>query len=366
MAFCEGHAMSDLISFFTAVEDPRARNVRHRLSDLLVIMVAASLCGATNATEMALFAEERREALSRLITYEEAPSHDTFSRVLRLVAPDGFAGLLARLAHRIGAGIADEGGPAVVALDGKALKRAYDRGQAACPPLTVTAFAAATRLCLAASLPGTARNEVEAALEVVDLLDLTGQTVTADALHCHHRMAEAVIRRGGDYLLAVKANRPDWLKAAKTHFAGVDTPDLEQHERGHDREERRALVLRPAARPVTTGHTTFLKLMASRNGGRPSTRYYIASGRIDASAAMAAIRAHWRIENSLHWVLDVHLNEDRQRGRRDHAPANLAALARLARNVLQACDKPKVPISHRIRKCAWNDTYLINAFSHMR
>jgi hypothetical protein len=122
--------MSALIRLFASVEDPRARNVRHRLSDLLVMMVAASLCGATSATEMALFAEERREALSRLIRYDEAPSHDTFSRVLRLVAPDRFAALLARLAERIGAGIAGEGGPAVVALDGKALKRAYDRGQA--------------------------------------------------------------------------------------------------------------------------------------------------------------------------------------------------------------------------------------------
>jgi predicted transposase YbfD/YdcC len=358
--------MSALIGLFASVEDPRARNVRHRLSDLLVMMVAASLCGATSATEMALFAEERRAALSRLIRYDEAPSHDTFSRVLRLVAPDRFAVLLARLAERIGAGIAGEGGPAVVALDGKALKRAYDRGQAACPPLTVTAFAAATRLCLAASLPGTARNEVEAALDVVDLLDLNGQIVTADALHCHHRMTEAVTRRGGDYILAVKANRPDWLKAAKAHFAADDKPDLDEIETGHDRQERRALFLRQATQPLTSGHTTVLKLVAERVAGRPSTRYFIASGLIDAPTAMAAIRTHWQIENSLHWVLDVHLNEDRLRGRKDHTPANLAALTRLARNLLQVCDKPKVPISHRIRKCAWNDTYLANAFTHMQ
>ena len=87
---------------------------------------------------------------------------------------------------------------------------------------------------------------------------------------------------------------------------------------------------------------------------------------INIATAMAAIRAHWQIENALHWMLDVHLNEDRQRGRKDHAPANLAALTRIARNILQTCDEPKVPISHRLRKCAWNDTYLVKALSHMR
>jgi len=359
-------SVSELLAVLNQIDDPRANNVRYRLSDLLVMMIAASLCGATRATEMALFAAERRQALSRLIDYEEAPSHDTFSRVLRLIAPERFAALLADLASRIGAGITAEGGVNVVALDGKALKRAYAKGQAACPPLTVSAFAATTRLCLAASLPGTARNEVDAALQVVDLLDLTGQIVTADALHCHHRMTEAVVQRGGDYLLALKGNRPDWLKAARAAFADDEPPDFIQDEVGHDRQERRALFLRKAERPLTTSHAAFVKILASRNGAAPTERYYLASREFQPITAFQAVRAHWSIENTLHWVLDVCLGEDAQRSRKDHAPANLAALLRIARNILQACDQPKVPISHRLRKCAWNDDYLLRAFTHMR
>lgn len=359
--------MSDVRALFASVEDPRAGNVRHRLGDILIMMVAASLCGANNATEMALFAKERRQALSRLIEYEEPPSHDTFSRILRLVAPDRFAELLAALAQRIGEGITAEGGPAVVALDGKALRRAYEKGGSACPPLTVSAFAANTRLCLAASLPGAAKNEVEGALAVVNMLDLKGQIVTADALHCHHRMTEAVVARGGDYLLALKGNRPDWLKAAQAAFAAQPkAPDCEVEETGHDRHEKRSLFLLKAPAALTTGHAAYIKIAASRNGEPESERFYLASKGFEAATAMAAIRAHWQIENALHWVLDVHLNEDRQRSRKDHAPANLAAISRIARNILQACDKPKVPISHRLRKCAWNDAYLVTAFSHMR
>lgn len=177
--------MSCLESYFGAVPDPRAANATHRLGDLIVMMVAASLCGATNATEFSLFAQERKQALSRLIAYEEAPSHDTFSRLLRLLDPEAFGRAFAAFA----AGFA-QACQGVVSLDSKALRRAYEKGLAASPPLTVSAFAAETRLCLAAASPGDAENEVEAALKVVELIDLTGRLVTADALHCHTRMAK--------------------------------------------------------------------------------------------------------------------------------------------------------------------------------
>jgi predicted transposase YbfD/YdcC len=330
------------------------------------MMIAASLCGATCSTEMALFAHERRQVLSRLIDYGEAPSHDTFSRILRLIAPGCFAVVLHDLAERIGVGIAVEGGAGVVALDGKALRRAYDKGQVACPPLTVSAFASATRLCLAASLPGMAVNEVEAALQVVDFLDLKGKIVTADALHCHHRMAEAVTARGGDYLLALKGNRADWLKAARAAFEGATQACVVKHETGHDRSETRALFLRKATTPLTAGHAAFIRIIAHRNAADPTERFYLASRLFPPKTAFDAIRAHWSIENNLHWVLDVCLNEDDRRSRKDHAPANIAALTRIARNILQSCDQPTVPITHRLRKCAWNDQYLLRAISHMR
>lgn len=358
--------MCGIATVFSGIADPRAGNVRHRLGDLLVMMVAASLCGASSATEMALFAEQRREALGRLIDYREAPSHDTFSRLLRLIAPGRLADALSRLAAGIGQAIEAEGGPSVVALDGKALRRAYEKGHAASPPLTVTAFATQTRLCLGAYRPGAGENEVEAALKVVELLDLKGQIVTADALHCHHRMAEAVTARGGHYLLSLKGNRASWLKQARRAFEDSTPPDMSTEEISHDRHECRSVRVRPAHTPLMAGHTAFVRIDASRNGGKPQTRFFMTSRRFDPAHALAAARAHWRIENNLHWTLDVLLDEDAQRARKDNAPANIAIIARIARNILQAADVPKVPIAHRIKKCAWNNTYLIHALSHMR
>lgn len=359
--------MSFVISCFSDLEDPRASNSRHRLGDLIVMMLAASICGAACATEFALFARERRAALSQLIDYEVAPSHDTFSRLLRLLEPVGFGQALARLAEGFAAAVAAAGGPQVVALDGKALRRAYERGHVASPPLAVSAFAARARLCLAACAPGPDENEVEAALKVVGMLDLAGHLVTADALHCHHRMAEALSAKGADYLLALKGNRPDWLKAAKAAFATADeTPDLSHEEIAHDRREVRRVWVRPAAAPLTAGHQAFVKLVSQRNGGRPVTRFFLASRPFAPDEALAVARAHWQIENALHWMLDVHLGEDTVRRRKDHAAANTAIITRLARNILQHCETGNTPISHRIKKCAWNDNYLVAALTHMQ
>lgn len=360
--------MSALGGCFDGIEDPRSYNTVHRLGDLLVIMIAASLCGAANATEFALFAETRKAIMARLVSYERAPSHDTFSRLLRRLDPEAFAkafrGFAAQFAKALeAAGFSPSA--KVVAVDGKALRRAYERGLAASPPLMVSAFAAEARLCLATAEAGE-DNEIEAALKVVELLDLTGAIVTADALHCHHRMASAIAAKGGDYVLALKANRHHWHRAAEAAFAG-DAPRLAAAMRdiAHGRREwRRAEVM--ATTPLCEGHKAFLRITARRDDAEPTVRLYMASRLFTPKEALAITRCHWQIENALHWLLDVHLDEDNARARKDHAPANIANLKRLARNILQAADNPKVPISHRIKKCAWDDTYLLNAMTHMR
>ena len=359
--------MACLWSCFGALEDPRAGNACHRLGDLLVMMIAASLCGATTATEFALFAAERKGVLSRLIDYERAPSHDTFSRLLRLLDARGFAEAFARFAEGFARALAVHGegaAAAVVALDGKALRRAHEAGCAASPPLVVSVFAAEARLCLGVAAPERRDNEIERALHVVQMIDLTDKIVTADALHCHHRMAAAITEKGGDYVLALKGNRHGWLATAKAAFAG-DCLSAETRERSHGRDEwRRAEVV--AAAPLMQGHKAFIRITARRGQAKPVTRFYMASALLPPEDALAVARSHWMVENGLHWMLDVHFDEDMSRARKDHAPANLAILTRLARNILQLADKPPVPISHRIKKCNWNDDYLLTAFTHMR
>jgi predicted transposase YbfD/YdcC len=353
--------MSCLDGYFGAVPDPRAANASHRLGDLIVMMIAASLCGASSATEFSLFAHERRQALSRLIDYDTAPSHDTFSRLLRLVDPDAFARAFCAFA----AGFA-RARQEVVALDGKALRRAYETGLAAAPPLTVSAFASGTRLCLAAATPATGENEIEAALKVIELLDLTDRLVTADALHCHKRMATAITEGGGNYLLALKKNRRAWHKRANERLA-AECPDHAEHEEtAHGRREWRRAEVVATDEALMDGHKTFVRITSRRNEAAPKTRLFMASTILSPQQALEFSRAHWQIENALHWMLDVHLREDDSRARKDNAPANIALVNRIVRNILQHADVDKVPISHRIKKCAWNDDYLIAAIAHMR
>ena len=364
--------MSDFDVFFAGVEDPRAANASHSLSDIFVMMIAASLCGASNASEFALFAESRKRLLRKLIDYDCAPSHDTFSRVLRLLDPkvfmQAFAVFAEAFARALTQSLAKSGktpSAKVVAIDGKALRRAYERGRQASPPLTVSAFAAESRLCLGV-VPGAGINEIEAAIKVVELLDLTRTIVTADALHCHHRMAEAITAKGGGYVLALKGNRHEWLAEAEKRFAAPGKRKVIQTtETSHGRNEwRMAEVI--ATAPLMKGHCAFIRITTQRDASPPFVRHYMASKNLNAKAALDATRAHWSIENGLHWMLDVHLGEDLSRARKDHAPANIALLKRLVRNILQTADNPKVPISHRLKKCAWDDTYLIHAITHMR
>ena len=114
------------------------------------------------------------------------------------------------------------------------------------------------------------------------------------------------------------------------------------------------------------GHAAFIRITSRRQQSRPLTRLYMASRVLSPQQALAITRSHWQVENGLHWMLDVHLAEDMNRAHSDHAPANIAILKRIAKNILQITDRPKVPISHRIKKCAWNDDYLINALAHMQ
>lgn len=361
--------MSGLSDCFSNLEDPRAGNCRYRLGDLIMLMVAASLCGEVTAHDMAMFARYRKPLLNRIIAYGRAPSHDTFSRLLRLLDPKAFAKVFGVFAEAFSKALKEQNikpSKTVVAIDGKAMRRAYEKGLAHHPPLVVSAFASDMGLCLAAQAVG-GENEIEAALKVVELLDLTGKIITADALHCHHAMAEAVVAKKADYVLALKRNRPDWFAEATRHFdSKPGKTSAKEMAKSHDRFEWRKAEVIAADQPLTQGHAAFIRITSARNSEEPVTRLYMASKLFTAKDALAIVRAHWQVENNLHWMLDVHLGEDTIRARKDNAPANIAMLKRIARNILQSTDHPKVPISHRIKACKWSDHHFIHAVSHMR
>src|ERR1700742_2550436 len=231
---------------FRRLPDPRADNARHDLLEVLCIALAAVLCGAESCSDMADFGESKEGLLRLFLGLEHGiPSHDTFSRVFRLLKPDAFE----RAFRRFMAAFAKANGlelTGVVAVDGKALRGAYERGGKATPLQLVNVFAVEARMALAQQ-KAAGRNETAGALEVLDSLCLEGCTVTVDALHCHRAFDAAVLDRGGHYVLAIKVNRGPLLKTVTQQFARSGMPrSPEQVEpSSHDRREaRRATIMR--------------------------------------------------------------------------------------------------------------------------
>jgi predicted transposase YbfD/YdcC len=365
--------MKSFSACFADVPDPRAENALHDLRELLFMALLATLCGATTCSDMALFARTKAYLLEPILDLKHGfPSHDTFSRVFRMLDPQAFERSFRKFmaAFAKAAGIKRPRG--VVALDGKALRRGYERGKSHMPPIMVTAWAAQTRMALANTLaPG--NNEAAGALQLVALLQLKGCVVTADALHCHRAMAKAIVARGGDYVLAVKDNQPALLADAKAALAmarrrgakSVATVDAD-----HGRTERRAAVVAPVEEMDKKHDFPGLKAVAcitSRRGKDETVeRYFLMSQRYSRSEVLRIVRQHWGIENCLHWPLDVVLDEDLARNRKDNAPANLAVLKRLALNVARAQPDNTTSLRAKLKRAGWDDAFLFSMLAHMR
>jgi predicted transposase YbfD/YdcC len=264
-----------------------------------------------------------------------------------------------------------------VAIDGKSLRRAYEKGRAFMPALVVTAFDCETFLSLSQAVAVAGEGgEAEAAIRALEILSLKGALVSGDALHCHRRMAQAVRARGGHYLLAIKGNQS---KLAREANAALDaaaqkprTPIAETHDIAHDREElRRCIVTRFRQSPGANALedlTAVARVESWRTTGGQSeraVRAYALSKLMSPADVLKAVRNHWRIENNLHWQLDVLMKEDESRSRKSAAPASLAALRRLSLNVLKA-DPRKIPMSHKRLQASWGQEDFLRALTHMR
>jgi predicted transposase YbfD/YdcC len=360
---------------FRRLADPRAANARHDLLEVLFIALAATLCGAESCADMADFGESKQELLRLLLRLEHGiPSHDTFSRVFRLLKPQSFETAF----RRFMAGFAKANGlnlTGVVAVDGKALRGAYERGGAATPLQLVNVFAVEARMALAQQrAPG--RNETVGALQVLELLCLDGCIVTGDALHCHRAFASAVLERGGHYVLAIKANRGRLFTAVNQQFArsgqrsSVERIDRSTHDR---REARRATVMRNTSLAAAygfpgiaaVGRITSRRCLRHQRADAPVVRHYLLSKYIPPERLLHVTRSHWAIENQLHWVLDVHFAEDGNRARKDNAPDNLAILRRLALNILRT-HPDRASLRRKIKRAGWDNAFLMAMLSHMR
>ncbi len=370
--------MGWLTACFADLPDPRTGNAtRHDLLEVLTIALVGSICGAESCVDFADFARDREALFRDFLKLENGlPSHDTFSRLFRLLDPAAFATCFAQFLDGLG-----EAGCDVLAIDGKTLRRSFDRAAAASPLAVVTAFACEARLVLGQVAIPPGGNEITAARALLGLLDLTGMLVTGDAIHCQTETAHLVRERGGEWLFALKANRPLMLGDVTSYFAdpqaGRETHTTTDADHGRI-ETRRHVVCHDVAwlfsdrrypdEPALPGLATLAMVEATtERDGRISTvrRYYVSSAALTAAGFADAVRAHWRIENALHWVLDTTFDEDRARNRRDHGPENLAILRKLALNVLRAA-RPGISIRRKRKRSGWSDDFARSVLGQMR
>lgn len=365
-----------LIDILDEVPDPRGYNIRHDLTDILFAALAAVLCGATDCTGMAVFVQARLELLRQFVPLKGgAPSHNTFSTVLGMLDPQAFNTAFGRFMAAFGTQARSDIGGRRLAVDGKSLRGAYDKGRAHMPPLMATVFDCETFMSLAQVLAAKG-GEAQGAIEALQILSLKGCTVTADALHCHRRMTKTIRDDGGHYVIALKANQSklhtEAIAALDKATTNPRTPVFETEDQAHGRHEVRSIIVTPFTQTPGTKALVGLVAIARIDVSRTcegvtkhQSRTYALSKRFSPCELLSIVRGHWEIENNLHWQLDVLLNEDKARTRKNNGPANLAVLRRLALNVYRS-DPRNIPMSHKRLKAGWDHQELLNLMTHMR
>jgi predicted transposase YbfD/YdcC len=368
--------MESVLRIFASIDDPRDHTVQYELPALLFIALAATLCGAKSCVDIADFAEANRAELVEIVglPVDGTPSHDTFSRLFRLLDPEQMEATLRRFgaAMRQGLGLGEAEG--TVAVDGKRLRRGYERGRASMPPLMVGIWDAETRLSIAARA-GADGNEVAATLAALKTVTLKGCTVTGDALHCHPAMARQVRAQGGHYLLKLKANHGPLLAAAEAAFAAAETAGALKwrvtEDAANDRvESRRGCVFTvPADAPAFPDLAALGRIDSQRTktGGKTErkTHYIIMSQRMPVWRMMSIARQHWSVENHLHRQLDVVFREDDVRTRKDNAPGNMSIIRRIALDMLQA-HPDRRSVARKMNLARWSKQFFFELFSYVR
>jgi len=334
---------------FSHLSDHRGdRGTRHLLSDIMTIAVLSMLCGGEDFTDMEDFGLARDEWLRTFLKLPAGiPSHDTFGRVFAALDPDSFEACFRSWTQAVAGEIAG-----VLAIDGKTLRRSFDKAGKRSPVHMVSAWASDNGVVLGQLATDAKSNEITAIPKLLKMLDIKGLIVTIDAMGCQKEIAKQIVAQQGEYVLSVKANQPALLADIKETFRwarsrgleGLKHSESKQTEKGHGRLETRHITVLwqlslVADAAAWAGLACIAELTSTRTIGEITSvehRYAISNMDTRRSTELGrACRAHWGVENGLHWALDVSFDEDHSRARVGCAAENLSRLRRIALNMLK-------------------------------
>jgi predicted transposase YbfD/YdcC len=361
---------ADFMNHFESIPDPRIeRCKRHQLLDILFLSISAVLCGAEGWEEIEDFGHARLDWLRRYFPFENGiPKHDTIARVLSRLNPEALQSSFISWVQTASE-IADG---EIIAIDGKTVRRSFQKGDRKSAIHMVSAWACRNGMVLGQQKVDSKSNEITAIPALLELLDIKGSIVTIDAMGTQTAIAQSIVDKGADYVLALKGNQGTLNEEVRYLFDNplprslTEQVSEERIEIEHGRIESRRyrqIVLTPTTLPAMEGWKNLksvVEVQSIRDDGKTCSkekRFYISSCLLNVDVVSNAIRRHWAVENSLHWVLDVTYREDESRIRRGTGAEVMSVLRRLTLNLLKMNTTSKASLKRK-RKIAVMDDKL--------
>jgi predicted transposase YbfD/YdcC len=363
-------SVAAIFDHFDNLTDPRIqRNKKHLLHEMVVVALCAAICGAEGWADVERFGNTKRKWFRRFLKLENGiASHDTFGRVFSLLDTAEFLNCLQAWVEQFQFAMRQQG----VAIDGKTIRRSFDRAAGQSALHVVSAWATDLRVCLGQVAVDGDSNEITAVPKLLELLELTGAVVTLDAMHCQKETATAIRNKDADYLLTVKKNQLNLYRELRDRFIEYGEQDyrvrgLRRHtttEKKHGRQERREYYVAPAPSHLQDAwsdmKTIGMVYRQRESNGKlhEETLFFISSLPPRVRRLAKHLRGHWGIENSLHWVLDVTFREDDSRIRKGNSPEIASIFRKLALNILQRDTTIKSSIRGKRLQAGWNNDVL--------
>ena len=382
MAKTQSVCLDEVVGYFDELEDPRSSvNQKHPLVSVVVIAMMAVLAGAGGPTAIATWAAIKEEFLLKVLKLPNGiPRKDVFRRVLSLLKPESFQACFVTWLQALRAKAAETTGidKPILAVDGKTTRRSHDRSKGLGALHSVSVWASEFGLSLGQVACAEKSNEITAIPELLRLVDIQGAIITIDAMGTQKAIAAEIVSRKADYVLAVKGNQEKLHNAVmecfgkhlQNDFAEVEVRQYETKEEAHGRVDRRIYTQLPVPKDFPEKaawaglKTLGMVVRHYRKDGKEEVdvRYYINSLPLGVKEFARAVRGHWGIENSCHWILDMTFREDESRIREPHVRENFAWLNRVLLSLLKQ-HPDKYSIAMRRRGCGWSDDFLLEVFA---